>query len=163
MTLIYSTYPGTQIPVLVSLWHTGPLALGGQEQWNAPGSDFKTKHTPPFWQGLERQGSERSRHVSVQKPLADPAVCFCTCATKWSSVLNRWGGGRELLEAESVLPSMSAWHATSPDVHVHTVFWSVCQRWPSATSRPSHTHFCLTHSHPSRYCTRNCRSAFLRE
>lgn len=57
---------------------------------------------------------------------------------------------------------MFDWHVTFPDVHVHTVLRSVCQRWPSSTSRPSHTHRCLTHSHPSRYCTRDCRFEFCR-
>lgn len=67
---------------------------------------------------------------------------------------------RQLTQAESLLPLMLAWHVTFPDVHVHTVLRSICQPWPSSTSRPSHTHRCLTHSHPSRYCTRDCRSAF---
>lgn len=57
---------------------------------------------------------------------------------------------------------MLARHVIFPNVHVHTVLRSICQRWPSSTSRPSHTHRCLTHSHPSRYCTRDCRSAFCR-
>lgn len=37
---------------------------------------------------------------------------------------------------------------------------SVCQRWPSCTSWPSHTHPRLTHSHPSRYFTRVCNFKF---
>lgn len=55
---------------------------------------------------------------------------------------------------------MSGWHLTFPDVQVQTVLRSICQRWPSSTSRPSHSHRCLTHSHPSRYFTRDCRSSF---
>lgn len=49
---------------------------------------------------------------------------------------------------------------TFPDVQVQTVLRSICQRWPSSTSRPSHSHRCLTHSHPSRYFTRDCSSTF---
>lgn len=88
------------------------------------------------------------------------------CVTKINKVSNwvmEWGRERELAEAVSFLPLMLALHVTFPDVHVHTVLRSVCQLWPSSTSRPSHTHRCLTHSHPSRYCTRDCRSAFYRK
>lgn len=64
------------------------------------------------------------------------------------------------LEAE--LPSflVLVWHMTFPDEHEHTVLRSVCQCRPSSTSCPSHTHRCLTHSHPSRCFTRACRSTF---
>lgn len=55
---------------------------------------------------------------------------------------------------------MFAWHVTFPDVQVHTVLRSLCQRWPSSTWRPSHTHRRLTHSHPSSERTRDRSSSF---
>lgn len=88
--------------------------------------------------------------VSKQKVVF---VCVCLCATELNRESKWWKGWareRELSAAESPLPLMLAWHVTFPDAHVHTVLRSTCQRWPSSTSRPSHTHRCLTHSHPSR-------------
>lgn len=68
--------------------------------------------------------------------------------------------GRKQREVEWPSRSPLVWHVTSPDVQEHTVLRSICQRRPSSTPRPSQTHPCFTHSHPSRCVTRDCRSAF---
>lgn len=128
---------------LSCFWETKQKTVQVKEQ-------VKSKHGPTLW-----------RTTCLNKELLQTSWTFLNVADSVKSLkIFEKFQKQTMQEAESPPVLMWVWHVTFPDEHKHMVLRSVCQRWPSCTSRPSHTHRLFTHSHPSRYSTRACRFEF---